>query len=143
MSGRDSFWNLLYPNGVTDMESTELKHLYKRLSDVEYGLKEVRAGVVKVEKDYDSFKDLMVSFQISVAKMSEYTEKIKTIDVDIRSIRENDLRNVRESLVRYDIKLQSIEDLKKICIGTICAALPASLGVIMEVMKYLIAHKVF
>lgn len=107
----------------------------RRFEAMESTVREMRSNLEKIETDHKATKELVYNFRLSVEKLSESTERIKSVD--------SALQGIREKMINYDNKFQSFEDLKKLVIAGICATIPGTLNGLLEVLKFCLQHKVF
>lgn len=105
-----------------------LSELDERVTGLEYKMDTVVRDVAKMVVSHDTIKGNMNEFQMSVMKISDSVGKIQLF--------ESELRMLREKLLTYEGKFQSLEDLKKLVWATILAVLPGSIAVISQVIQF-------
>ncbi len=112
-----------------------LENLSNRVTLLEGRLEAMQNNFMRIESEHNSLRRLTEDFKVSVIKLQEYTDRIKTFETDVRLL--------HEKLMTYEFKFQSLDDLKKLIWGVILAVIPGSAGVVLQVVQFLSNHKLF
>jgi DNA repair ATPase RecN len=104
-------------------------NLDTRLTQVEVRIDQLGQSVTKFEAAHDGVRNHMQEFQVSVSRLGDSVERLKSVEGEIRAL--------RDKLLTYEAKFQSIDEVKRIVWAVMLAVMPGFLATLIEVSKFL------
>jgi len=112
-----------------------------RLSRLETRVESQGETMARLETEQARFHEHMGKFERSSEKINESLERMKSIEFDVRRLRDDDVRSVREKIAGYEVKFQSMEKVERLSWMILLALIPVTGSLIVEGIRYALTIK--